>query len=462
MKNTSYSKYTLQQKITLSVISMMLLMDNIDANILGTAIPTIATSLSVSVLNLKLAVTSYLIGLAIFIPIGGFVSDRFGTKKVLLCSVFFFVFFSIWCGAATNLWTLVIARFCQGIAGAFMAPVGRLLLLKAFDKADIVKVYTIMAMPVILGPLLAPFIGGVLIQWLDWRYIFWVNIPMGIIGMILTYRYIENYTGDTIKFNWASFIFLGLFLAMSSLFLDVLFFPLSITMKISLLIISAILVFVYYKIEFSSENKIVDYNLFKLKIFNLCFWGNFITRMAFGGRNFALALYLQVCLGLTPLHASYLLSCLAPGLFIGRALINRLLPVFGFKRLMITANLGVVITTVMLSLITKIDVLAITIVVFNGIFSSISYMLLNVLTFAEITEADYANASSITNTVQQLSISVGVVVCAMLLHTFNSVFVEFDHKVFYLTFISLAIIGISCQLLLQKLNRNDGIELIKR
>ena len=456
------TKFSEKQLITLAVISLMLLMDNVDANIIGTAIPTIAVSLHTSALNLKLAVTSYLISLAIFIPIGGWVSDKFGTKKVLLMSVMFFVIFSISCASSRSLTELVVFRFFQGIAGAFMAPVGRLLLLKAFNKSDMVRVYTLMAMPVILGPLLAPLIGGALIASFGWRYIFWVNVPMGLFGMWATYYYVENYTGDTNKFNWWSFICLGIFLSVFSFWLDVLFFPLSLKLKLLLFMCAIVALVLYCIIEFSSSNRIVNYDIFKYRIFRLCFYGNFMTRVAFGGRTFALALYLQMCLHMTPLNAGYLLSCLAPGLFLGRVFINRLLPRYGFQKMMIVANIGVTVSTLLLCFITQADVFAVIIIFINGIFSSISYMLLNVLSFAETSEADYAAASSISNTVQQLSLSIGVVVCASSLNMFNHVFSEFSHGVFNATFILLAGLGILTQLLFRRLHPDDGANLIKQ
>ena len=450
-----------KQIVSLMVISLMLLMENVDANIISIAIPTIANSLHTSALNLKLAVTSYLISLAIFIPISGWISDKFGTKRVLFVSVFMFVFFSMCCGFAWNLGVLVFFRFLQGIAGAFMAPVGRLLLLKAFNKADMVRVYFLMAMPVILGPLLAPLIGGLLITWFNWRFIFWVNLPIGIFGMVATYFYVDNYTQETSKFNWWSFIWLGLFLSVFSFWLDILFFPLSLSTKLYLLVAALVSIILYLWVELAADNPIINYSLFKIRTFSLCFNASFMTRVAFGGRNFVTALFLQVSLHMTPLHSGYLLSCLAFGLLIGRLTVNRCLPVFGFKRMMVVANIGASLSILMFCFITRIDTFAVTLIIIHGAFSAVSFMLTNVLIFSEISEEDYAGAASLSNTVQQLSVSVGVVIAASSLNLFNHLFSLFDRKVFCATFILIAALGIINQLFFKRLQLKDGRNLIK-
>lgn len=453
---------TTRQIMSISIISLMLLMENVDANIISIAVPTIAKSLSTSALNLKLAVTSYLISLAIFIPISGWVSDKFGTKKVLLASVSMFVVFSMLCGFAMDLSQLVLFRFLQGIAGAFMAPIGRLLLLKAFNKDSLVRVYAIMAMPVILGPLFAPLIGGALIAYLNWRYIFWVNLPVGVIGIIITYYYVDNYTADTNKFNWWSFIWLGLFLSLFSFWLDILAFPMDKILKFWLCFLAFVCGAMYLKVEFKSKNPIVNYSLFKNRIFKACFYSRFMTTAAFGGRGFALALFLQISLGMTPLNAGYLLSCLAFGLFAGRMAVNRLLPLYGFKKVMTVANIGASLTVVFFCFVHQVNAFAITLIIVHGAFTSISYMLLNVLIYAKVSQEDYASATSLTNTVQQLSVSMGVVVIASSVNTFNHIFGMFDSKVFYATFTLIGIIGIINQLYFRNLKDTDGDNLIKK
>jgi EmrB/QacA subfamily drug resistance transporter len=454
-------KLSQRQIMSLMVISLMLLMENIDANIISIAIPTIAMSLHTSALNLKLAVTSYLISLAIFIPISGWIADKFGTKKVLFISIMMFVIFSLCCGSAQSLILLVTFRFLQGIAGAFMAPVGRLLLLKAFNKDDLVRVYIIMAMPVILGPLLAPLIGGSLITYLNWRYIFWVNLPIGVFGMLATYLFVDNYIGETRRFNWWSFIWLGLFLSLFSFWLDILFFPLSYKFKLYLLFAWLFSVVCYLKVELSSVNRIINYSLFKIRTFSLSFYASFMVRAAFGGRNFALALFLQISLHMTPLHSGYLLSCLAFGLFIGRMLMNKLLPYFGFRQIMIFTNIGTSLSILLFCFVREINAFAISILIIHGMFSAMSFMMLNVLIFADVSREDYAGAASIANTIQQLSVSFGVVVMASSLNLFNHLFGLFEHRVFYATFILIAALGMVNQLFFRQLLPDDGANLIK-
>jgi MFS family permease len=217
--------YTPKQFIGLLVISSLLLMENIDANILNVAIPQMAHSFDTSVFTLKLAVTSYLIGLSIFIPISGWISDHFGTKKTLMLSIVLFTLMSIQCGLTDSVVWLVICRLLQGLAGAFMVPVGRLLLLKIFSKEQMVKAYTLMGMPVLLGPILAPIVGGYLVTYFSWRYIFWVNVPLGILAFYATVKFIDNYTEKQEKFNFYSYIFLAACLCCVCFWLDIFLLP---------------------------------------------------------------------------------------------------------------------------------------------------------------------------------------------------------------------------------------------
>ncbi len=458
--NTIHSKFSFKQLVTILVASLMILMENIDTNILNVAIPAIATDLNAPPLQLKLAITSYLISLAIFIPISGWISDQFGTRKVLLWAIFAFGLFSLFCGFAHSLFELVIFRFLQGIAGAFMAPVGRLLMLKAFDKSDRVKVYVLMSLPVVLGPLLAPFLGGVLVSLFNWRYIFYVNVPFALLALLGTYVYVENYVQKTDKFNWWSFIWLGLFLSIFSYWLDTAFDPKPAATKSLILVFAIISLLAYLKVEFSSDNKIINYKLFSIRTFKICFYSSIITRASFGGRGFALVLFLQYTLQMPPIIASYLLSSMAVGLFLGRIFVKRVLDYLGFKLMLTISNIGAAISLLLFGFIRTIDAFSICVLILNGLFTTVGFMLLNILCYADIEEADYASATGIVSTTQQLSFSLGVVIAASALHIFNSLFGEFTFSAFNAAFIAISILGLFSQVYLSKLKNSDGDDLI--
>ncbi len=440
----------------------MLLMENIDANILNIAIPTMATELLIPVLNLKLSVTSYLVGLAIFIPISGWIADHFGTKKVLLWSISLFTICSLLCAIVSTLHEIVIFRFLQGVSGAFMVPVGRLLLLKTFGKDQLVRVYILMAMPVILGPLIAPLVGGYIVTYLSWRYIFLVNIPFGVLAFIASVKYVMDYKQETQKFNFVSFAFLGAFLALFSFFLDVLFFSFAFKYKVYLLLVSLILFGIYLWIELRSTNRVINYTLFRIETFRLSFWSNFFLRLAFGGRAFVFGLFLQIGLHMSAHNAGYLLSSFVLGLFLSRSLVKPLLRQYGFKILLTVSNIGAFIGLVLMCFITKISIYAVCVIIFHSAFSSMSFILLNILGYADVPEEEYASATSLMTSMQQLCSAIGVVVAGAGISLFNLTFnVELSRGVFIATLLLIGIISLSTQPWYSRLNRFSGAHLIK-
>lgn len=457
-----FNGFSARQVIIILVVSLAILMENIDGSIINIAIPAIANSLHTSILNLQFVVTSYLIALAIFIPISGWVADKFGAKVVLFSSLSAFLVFSLCCGLANSLESLIIFRFLQGVSGAFMVPVARLVMLKSFDKSNLVRVYMIMAMPVVFAPFLAPIIGGLLITYFDWRYIFFVNIPLGLFGLWAAYKFINNFKQETSRFNWYSFIFLGLFLSITSFFLDTVFNPLNIIIKLGLVVLAVIFLVIYLKIELNSSRPVINYNLFKSKIFKISFLSSGLMRCITGGRTFIMALFLQLTLGLDTLHAAYLIACFAAGIFMGRMTINKFLPIFGFKKMLVYANIGVFITSLLFCFITSSNAYTVTLLILNGWFSSIGYVLLNILCYDEVTTEDYAGAVSLVNTQQQLTLSIGVFASAAILHLFNHVFSNFSRGAFNSVFIFISLAVLLTQWFYKDLDSNSGHNLMKK
>lgn len=461
-ENDIVSALNAKRLLNIIVVSLMLLMENVDANIINVAVPSIANEIHTSPLNLKLTITSYLVSLAIFVPISGWVSDKFGTKKVLFLSIFGFTLFSFCCGLSHSLSELVCFRFLQGVAGAFMLPVGRLLLLKVFGKKELVKVFILISFTGALGPLLAPLIGGIILSHLNWSFIFWVNIPIGIFGMVVAHYYIDNYTQTVDDFNWWAFVCLAIFLALTSFVLDTLTYPMLFMTRFLLLVLVLFSLFMYIKIESNAKNHIVDYSLFRIRTFRLCFIGGMIIRIAFAGRGFLLALYYQLSLGLSPIQASYLLAVYALGLFIGRSLVRELLPHFGFRTILLVANILSIITSLMLCFVTKVNLFAVLIILSNSLVSSVVFLLLNTLFFADVPEKQYAGATSIANTMQQLSSSMGVTAIAMVLFLSNRILPSFSYGVFVIAFFFIGATGFVLQLLLLKIRRLDGNNLVNK
>lgn len=456
--------YTSKQIIGLFIISSLLLMENIDAHILNVAIPQMAHTFNTSVFTLKLAVTSYLIGLSVFIPISGWIADRYGTKNTLIFSIILFVLMSFQCGRTNSIVMLVVCRLLQGLAGAFMVPIGRLLLLKIFSKQQMVKAYTIMGMPVMLGPIFAPILGGYLVTFFSWRYIFWVNLPFGILVLFATIRYIDNYKEPQDKFNIVSFIFLGLFLAFLCFWLDVFLLP-EVTFLIKILLFLASLIFgiIYYLIESKSNFPVIRYQLFKLRTFRVCFWSNIIVRAAIGGRAFLMALFLEMSYHLSAFQAGFYFIWMSAGILSSRTLVKKFLDKFGFRRTLTVSNIGSFISLLLLAMVSDLNILLYIALFLNGLFAAGQFMTMNILYYAEVQHSDYGSAVSLAATWQQLGVSLGVIVAATALHVMNN-FIQPDFSLvaFHWTFVLLAILNLGSQFLISQLDINDGQNLLAK
>lgn len=453
-------KYTLKQFMIITIIGTMMMMESIDTNIITVAIPSIAKGFAIPPLNVKLAIISYLISLSIFIPISGYLSDKFGSKNILIISITGFGLSSLLCGISSSLVQLVICRFLQGIFGALMTPVGRLLMLKAFSKADLVKVFMLISMPLLLGPLLAPYIGGVLISYLSWHYIFYVNVPFSLLALGATLLYVDNYKQEVQKFNWLSFAFLGIFLATLAFWLDTALEMASFKQQLVNLTITLLALIAYLKVELSSSNKIVNYKLFKIKTYSLCFWSSAISRASLGARGFSLMLYLQIALKMTPLESGFLISWMALGYLFSRIVVSRYLKFFGFKRMLTLCNIGTFISMLMFCFIHQSGPFAIAVIVANGFFSAIIPLLIYVLCYADVPSEDYASATGLMGTTQQLFFAAGVTFAAACIYVCNKIYtLSFGSYTFITVFIIIALFGFAGQIFFNKLSSESGVKL---
>ncbi len=458
------NSYTPRQLIGLLVISSLLLMENIDANILNVAIPQMAHTFSSNVFTMKLAVTSYLIGISVFIPISGWISDRFGTKKILMLSIVLFTLMSIQCGLTNSVPLLVICRLLQGVAGAFMVPVGRLLLLKIFSKQQMVKAYTLMGMPVMLGPILAPILGGYLVTYFSWRYIFWVNVPLGIAAFYATIKYIDNYTEEQDRFNFFSYVFLALTLCCFCFWLDI-FLSQDVSHFTKGMLFSGSVFFglIYYLIESKSLFPVVRYKLFRLRTFSSCFFSTIIIRASLGGRAFLLAILLEITFKRSAFEAGFIFIWMSLGVLCSRTLTRKLLEKFGFKRSLSVANIGSFCALSLLACVSQLNGFFYCALFLNGMFASAQFMSFNVLYYADVENVDYGSAVSLATTWQQLGVSLGVIVAAGLLHIANQLTAtSFNITAFHYTFFALALLNLSCQFLINRLQKNDGQSLIEK
>lgn len=400
------------------LVAVALFMENLDATILNTAVPTMSANLGVEPLSLKSVLTSYTLSLAVFIPISGWMADRFGTKRVFSLAILLFMIGSILCAASSNSPMLVASRIIQGMGGAMMIPVGRLALVRSYPRSEMLRVTTYVIIPALIGPLIGPSLGGAIIHFFSWRVIFLLNVPVALIGLWLAYRHMPDYRAqDAPPLDRAGFILFGLGVALLSYVLEVFGeHTLSTPVLTLMTVVSLVLLTAYWRHSRKISKPLLAMELFKVRTFRVSVLGGFVTRLGIGGMPFLLPLLYQIGLGFPPWQAGLLTIPLALAA-IGMKVISRpLLARFGHRQVLIvnTVLLGATIT-----IFTQVGPgttiwMILPLSFMQGFFSSLQFTSMNTLIFADVDDRDASKASSISSTGQQMSTSFGIAVASML------------------------------------------------
>jgi EmrB/QacA subfamily drug resistance transporter len=402
-----------------TIIGSALFMQTLDANVISNALPSMARSLHENPLTLNLAITSYLLASAVFLPISGWAADRFGAKHLFRIAIILFAASSLACGLAQNLPQLVAFRMIQGMAGAMMTPVGRVVLLRSTPKAQLVQAMSFLTLPTMLGPVLGPPVGGFLVTYASWRWIFFINIPAAILGVTLVSVFISDVREKPpAPLDWRGFLLTGLGLAgfvygFENLGRGIL--PQSVI--IGLLGGGAALLGAYAAHSRSARHPILDLSLFKLPTFRASTVGGAFIRLSMGASPFLLALLLQMGFGMTALAAGLLTFTSGVAALAMKATAGPIISRLGFKRVLV-GNTVITALTFMAYGLFKIDtprVLMLAVLLIGGFFRSLQFTALNTLAYADVEPSRMGQASSLSSMGQQLSQSIGVGLAAMLL-----------------------------------------------
>ena len=403
------------------VVACAMFMQNLDSTVIATALPTIARSLGESPLRLNVAITCYLLSLAVFIPISGWTADRFGARRVFSLAIVVFTLGSIACGISNSLPTLVAARILQGMGGALMVPVGRLVLLRTVAKSDLVRAMSYVSVPALIGPVLGPPVGGFIVTFASWRWIFFINIPIGVLGIILVNLLVGDLkeTGRR-PFDLAGFALTGIGLASLAFgFENVGRGALPNILVIALLAVGAVCLAFYVRHAYRVSHPIIDLALLKIPTYAMASIGGFLFRMGLGALPFLLPLMLQVGFGLSALNSGMLTFASAAGAMLMKTSAVRVLRTLGFRVVLVG---DAVISAAFLfgyslfrpstpHLVIFLALLA------GGFFRSLQMTSINTLSYADVPPAMLSRATSLTSMAQQLSQTAGVATAALLLHT---------------------------------------------
>jgi EmrB/QacA subfamily drug resistance transporter len=451
------------------VISLGLFMEAVDTTVINTAIPAMARSLQVNPIDLKIALISYLLSLAIFIPISGWIADKFGIKRVFISALLIFTASSIWCGFATTIPELVIARVIQGLGGSLMLPVGRLILVRSFERHELINTMSRVIMVAALGMMLGPMLGGFITHYLSWHWIFWVNVPVGLVTVSLAIYYLKDVAPIKVHaLDKLGFIFFGCGLAAMTFGLSAFSETTIPTIRAaSIVAVAVILLVLYFLHSRRIKNPIVKMSLFKTRTFQISILGNLFARFGFGGVPFLLPLLFQLGLGFTAPVSGMLLAPTALGVLLIKPFSFPLLKFLGYKRLLIINTVLVAASLCSFMLVnqhTPIVFIALLTFIF-GFLISLQYSGMSSLGYSDLASHDLSAATSIMSTIQQLAQSFGVALSAVLIRVFTPP--EEEHfslttGVFHHAFIAMGLLTLVSIFLFFRLQRDDGHQMIKK
>jgi EmrB/QacA subfamily drug resistance transporter len=399
------------------LVAVGFFMESLDTTILNTAVPVIAHALKVPPLDMKAVLASYTLSLAVFIPISGWVANRFGTRRVFASAIGIFTLGSFLCGLSTDIHVLVACRILQGCGGAMMLPVGRLTLVRTFAKSELIRAMSFVAIPGLVGPMLGPLLGGLIIAYFHWSVIFFVNIPIGLLGLVLVRKHLPNYAAA--KNYPLDFIGLALFGSGVSLLSYVLEVfgehTLSGREVAGFLAISAALLAAYGLHSVRTRHPLLRLSLTRIRSFRVAVSGNLLTRLGIGGLPFLLPLLYQVGLGYTPIQSGLMIMPQALAAISFKFTLPVILRKFGYRQVLIA---NTVMLGVMLMLFSLIDVgtpgwLIAALAFGFGFFTSTQYTSMNTLAFADVSGEQASGASTIASTVQQMAVSFGVAAASL-------------------------------------------------
>jgi EmrB/QacA subfamily drug resistance transporter len=398
------------------LVAVAFFMEQLDTTILNTAVPAIATALGVAPLSMKAVLSSYTLSVAVFIPLSGWVADRFGTRRVFAGAIALFTLGSILCGISRDVHVLVACRVVQGCGGAMMVPVGRLTLVRTFAKPELVRAMSFVAIPSLIGPMLGPVVGGFFVAFLHWRLIFFVNVPMGLVGLYLVYRHLPDYREPVDRLDLLGLVLFGTGIALLSYVLEVFGeHTLSPGAIAGLLVLSGVLLVAYGIHATRTPHPLVRLDLFRIRTLRVAVVGSFITRLGVAGMPFLLPLLYQIGLGYSPLESGLLIMPQSLAALALKTALPGIIRRTGYRNVLLvnTTMIGCVIAVFATLGPSSPWWLIVVYAVLFGFFSSLQFTSMNTLVYADVTESQTSQASTIASTVQQMSMSFGVATASL-------------------------------------------------
>ncbi|RYD99020.1 MAG: MFS transporter [Sphingobacteriales bacterium] len=443
------------------ILATSIFMQMLDSTILNTSLAAIARDLGESPLNMQNTIISYVLTLAVFMPVSGFVADKFGTRKVFICSLILFSIGSLCCSLSGNLTQLVVSRMIQGVGGSLMTPVGKLALIRTFPKKDLLRAMNFALVPALIGPVMGPLVGGYMVDYLSWHWIFLINIPMGLVGIALSLKYMPDYKSAVLDFDLRGFLIFASASLLLSVSLELFGNPVYVSPALAVLLAGFVLSYFYYRHAKTDNNPIFPLNLFKVRTFRVGILGNLATRLGISAIPLLLPMLVQLAYGESAVVSGWIVAPMALTAMIGKSAVRTVLSRFGYRNTLManTMIIGILICAMGIPAAGGSIYHYLPIIAALGFFNSIQFTAMNTISIADLRDYHTSSGNSLVAVNQQLAVGFGVAFGLIVLKVFQAD-VKLVHNeirtAFSYTFLVVGFLTILSGFVFRRLHFKDG------
>ena len=443
------------------ILATSIFMQMLDSTILNTSLPSIAKDLNESPLNMQNAIISYVLTLALFMPVSGFLADKFGTRKIFILSLIIFSLGSLFCAMSQDLNELVISRVIQGLGGSLMTPVGRLALIKTFEKNELVKAMNFAIIPALIGPVLGPLVGGYMVDYLSWHWIFLINLPIGLMGILLSIKYMPDYKSTKMKFDLKGFLIFASASLLLSISLELFGNTQHTTIVLLIFILGFLMIYYYYRHALRVDNPIFPLNLFQVRTFRVGILGNLATRLGISSIPLLLPLMIQIAYGASAVISGWIVAPMALSAMLGKSFVIKILDSFGYRNTLMTNTfiIGFLIACLGIPGIESSIYWFVPIIAILGFFNSIQFTAMNTIAIADLREIHTSSGNSLLAVNQQLAVGFGIAFGLIVLKLFENnvaITTSSTHLAFRYTFFIVGFLTILSGFVFRRLHFRDG------
>lgn len=449
------------KKLLPIILATATFMQMLDSTVLNTSLPTIAEDLNESPLNMQNAIIGYVLTLALFMPVSGFLADKFGTRKIFIFALVLFSMGSLFCSMSGNLMELVISRVIQGIGGSLLLPVGKLALIKTFPKNELLKAMNFAIIPALIGPVLGPLVGGYIVDYLSWHWIFLINIPIGALGIILSIKFMPDYRSKILDFDLKGFLIFAAASLLLSIALELFGNTVHITPVLSTFSLGFLMLYYYYRHASKDENPIFPLNLFKVRTFRVGIVGNLATRLGISSVPLLLPMMIQIAFGQSAVTSGWMVAPMALTAMLAKSRVIKILDKFGYRSTLManTFMIGILICCMAIPTIHTSIYWYMPIIAMLGFFNSIQFTAMNSISIADLRMYHTSSGNSLVSVNQQLAIGFGIAFGLIVLKVFQGdvkLIHNEIHNAFRYTFLLIGGLTILSGFVFRRLHFKDG------